>query len=95
MNFAKGNKAKSTDIPMSLDDFNEFLGKESGIRIYYSQRKDGKSYRVKNMQNDKILFESKDPVEAYNFADEEARIRGGKGYNQRVADYEEMQDLGY
>jgi hypothetical protein len=79
-------RSKGSQLDTNLDDWNEGytddndvfhrgVGDTHNLRIYYSERKDGNSYRVKDTKSDKILFESKDPQKALNFARGRAKHR--------------------
>jgi len=70
------NQKTGANIPMPLTDWNDGPGAKSNLRIYYSNRKDGSSYRVKNTKTDKVLGDFKTPRRAYEYANRRARVPG-------------------
>lgn len=73
LDFAEKGSSQAA-IPLTLDEFNARV-EDQGIRIYYSQRKDGNSYRVKNTRTDEILYDSKSIEKAYEWANKRTKYR--------------------
>ena len=48
------------ELDMSLDEWNDTVGAPSNIRVYWSDRKKGSSYRVRNTRTNSVIGDYKD-----------------------------------
>ena len=71
LKFAK-SQSGTTSLPTSLDDWNSTVGAASNLKVYWSDRKKGSSYRVRNTKNNNVLRDFKDVGSAYEFANQRA-----------------------
>lgn len=71
INYAK-NSGTHSQIDTNLEEFNDTEGKSARVRVYYSDRKDGSSYRVKDTKTDKVLKDFKNPQKAIDYARQRA-----------------------
>ena len=55
-------------LPVSLEDWNNTTGRANNLSVYWSDRKKGSSYRVRNTKSNKVLGDFKTPEEAYQLA---------------------------
>lgn len=70
--FAKTQRG-TPSLPVALDTWNESTGKKANLSVYWSERKDGSSYRVRNTKTNDVLGDFKDVTRAYALANRRAQ----------------------